>query len=122
MEEIGSANIRKDEEWFIKTVTDLLGTKNVICLICLILFFSFFSGVNVETIHWNMSVDADEFDSRYGTSLFPPLFDARKWKWSNKDALYDISCGDSEFEIVRDYHVKNDIANGVYGTEDVEMD
>ena len=69
-----------------------------------------------------MSDDADEFDNRFNTSRFPQLFDARKWKWSNKNALYEISYGDSEFEIVRDYHVKIDIARWVYDIEDEEID
>lgn len=77
--------------------------------------------MNVDTIHWEMSVDTEEFDSRNDfIMLFPPALDTRKWRWTNEDALYDISCGDSEIEIATDYIVKNDIVNGVYDIEDVK--
>ena len=70
-----------------------------------------------------MSVDAEDFDSRNDYIMnYPQPFDAREQKWLNNDALYDISCGNSEFEIVTDYHVKNYIANGVYDLEHAYMD
>jgi len=92
---------------------------------CSIIKFEFlFTGVNVATIHWEMSVDTEEFDSRNDYLMHvSPFLDTRKWRWCNEDALYDISCGDTEIDIVSDFIVKNDIANGVYDIEDVnEMD
>ena len=88
---------------------------------CSITKFKFlFTGVNVATIHWEMSVDTEEFDSRndFLMHVSPPL-DTRKWRWCNENALYDITCGSTEIEIVTDYIVKNEIANGVYDIEDV---
>ncbi len=56
---------------------------------------------NVDTIHWEMSVDTEEFDSRNVYTMHdPPPLDTRKCRWCNEDALYDISCGNSELEIV----------------------
>ena len=76
--------------------------------------------MNVDTIHWEMSVDTEEFDSRNDFIMhIPPPLDTRKWRWSNEETLYDISCGKSEIDIVTDYIVKNEIVNVVYVIEDV---
>jgi len=66
-----------------------------------------------------MSVSTEEFDSRNDHILDEHSpFDASVWKWSSKNALYDVSCGHSKLEIVQDYIVKNDLVNEVY--DDIE--